>query len=193
MTKIAIIIGSTRQGRHTDKLAKWIEKDLQHKKVSVKILDLAEYPLPFFNEEIPPRYNPERKPDSQTKKWLDSVGGFDGYVITTPEYNRAMPAVLKNAIDVLGYEMEDKPVAIVAHGSSGGAQAVASLRLVLPGVGAISIPQALFFSDRLADAVSVNGDLIKTLQDNPHGPQAQLDAQMKKLLWYAKSLSSEGN
>lgn len=143
MTKIAVIVGSTREGRMTDKLATWAASEVA-KKADVEVLDLRDYPMPFFDEPISPRYNPERKPEAAVQKWLDAVAGFDGYVIVTPEYNRTMSAVLKNAIDVLDYQMDNKPVAIVAHGSTGGAQAVASLRLAFPGVGAVTLRRHCF-------------------------------------------------
>lgn len=188
--KIAVVIGSTREGRQTDRLAKWIAKNIEHK-ADVELLDLRDYPMPFLNEAISPRYNPERKPDAETKKWLEKVAEFDGYFFVTPEYNRSTSAVLKNAIDVLAYEIEDKPVALAAHGVSGGAQAIASLRMALPGVGAITIPQALFFSDMVAKAISDDGELSSDLQGNPHGPQAQLNSQIDKLLWYVEALKQQ--
>jgi NAD(P)H-dependent FMN reductase len=189
MSKIAVIVGSTRQGRQTDKLAKWAAQEVA-KKADVEILDLVDYPMPFFDEAISPRYNPDRTPDAQTKKWLDKIAEFDGYVVVTPEYNRSTSAVLKNAIDVLDHQMNDKPVALVAHGSTGGAQAVANLRAALPGVGVVTIPQALFFSDRIGEAIDEAGVLKEELQDNPYGPQANLASQVDSLLWYAEALAA---
>src|SRR4051812_39646745 len=113
MTKIAVIVGSTREGRVSDKLAKWVAAEAE-KLAEVEVLDLRDYPMPFFDEPGSPRYNPGRAPAPEVTKWLDKVATFDGYVIVTPEYNRTMTAVLKNAIDVVAYEMEDKPVALVA-------------------------------------------------------------------------------
>lgn len=187
MTKIAVIVGSTRQGRQTDRLATWVARELEGK-AEVEVVDLRDYPMPFLDEAISPRYNPERKPDADTKKWLDTVSTYDGYVMVTPEYNRSISAVLKNAIDVLAYEMQDKPVALVAHGSSGGGQAVANLRIALPGVGAITIPEALFFTDRVADAISDDGTLKKEIAERPYGPQVQLTSQLAKLVWYTEAL-----
>lgn len=89
MAKIAVIVGSTRQGRQSDKLAKWVAQELQEK-ADTEILDLRDYPIPFIDESISPRYNPKRTPDPSTKKWLDSIARFDGYVVVTPEYNRSM-------------------------------------------------------------------------------------------------------
>ena len=189
MTKIAVIIGSTREGRMTDKLAAWAAKEVE-KHAGVEIVDLRDYPMPFFDEAISPRYNPDRKPSEQVKKWLDKVAEFDGYVAVTPEYNRTMSAVLKNALDVLDYQMENKPVALVAHGSTGGAQAVASLRMAFPGVGAITLPPALFFTDRVGEAIDEQGVLKAELAENPYGPQANLTVQAEKLVQYAEALKS---
>lgn len=188
MTKIAIIVGSTREGRMTDKLAAWVEKEVAQK-AEAEVLDLRDYPMPFFDEAISPRYNPERKAVPEVQKWLDAVAGFDGFVVVTPEYNRTTSAVLKNAIDVLDYQMENKPVAIVAHGSSGGAQAVASLRMAFPGVGAVTLPQALFFTDRVGEAIDDDGILKAELAENPYGHQANLATQTDTLVAYTEALS----
>lgn len=189
MTRIAVIIGSTRQGRQSDRLAKWAAKEVGQK-AEVDVLDLRDYPLPFFDEAISPRYNPDRKPVPEVKKWLDRVGEFDAYVLVTPEYNRSTSAVLKNALDHVDFQMDKKPVALVAHGSTGGAQAVANLRMALPGVGAISIPQALFFSDHLSESINDEGELSEEKRANPYGPQAQLTTQVESLIWYAEALKA---
>ena len=187
--KLAVIVGSTRQGRQTDKLAKWVAKEIA-KHADVEVLDLRDYPMPFLDEAISPRYNPDRHADAETKKWLDKTAEFDGYAVVTPEYNRSTSAVLKNALDVLDHQWDDKPVALVGHGSSGGAQAIANLRMAFPGVGVVTIPQALFFSDRLADSISDDGTLKPEIADRPYGPQTQLETQVQSLLWYAEALKN---
>lgn len=189
MPKIAVVIGSTREGRQTDKLAKWAAGELE-KITETEILDLRDYPMPFLNEAVSPRYNPERQPDEQTKKWLTKLAEFDGYVFVTPEYNRSTSAVLKNAIDVLDYQMEKKPVALIGHGSSGGAQAIANLRMALPGVGAVTVPQALFFTDRVGEAIDEDGVLAADLEAQPYGHQANLKTQAETLVWYANALKT---
>ncbi len=188
MTKIAVIIGSTRQGRSTDRLAKWATEEVK-KHADVEIIDLADYPLPFFDEAISPRYNQERKPTGIVAQWLSKIAEFDGYVLVTPEYNRSTSGVVKNAIDFLDFQMENKPVALIGHGSSGGAQAVANLRMMLPGVGAVTIPQALFFAHPVGQAVSEEGELSEALQDNPYGPQTHLAGQIESLIWYTNALN----
>ena len=189
MTKIAVIVGSTREGRQSDKLAKWAAKEIA-KHADVEVLDLRDYPMPFFDEAISPRYNPERKAEPRVQKWLDKVAEFDGYALVTPEYNRSTSAVLKNALDVLDYQMDQKPAALIAHGTTGGAQAVANLRMALPGVGVVSLPQALFFSDHLAESIDDDGELKDDIKARPYGPQANLEAQTKSLIWYADALAA---
>jgi NAD(P)H-dependent FMN reductase len=189
MTKIGVVIGSTRDGRQTDKLAKWVALNLQDH-TDVELIDLRNYPLSFFDEAISPRFNPDRKPSGVLKKWLDKIAEFDGLVLVTPEYNRSASGVLKNALDVIGHEINDRPIALVAHGSTGGAQAVANLRMAVPGVGAITIPNALFFSDRLAESIDDDGNLDEAIENRPHGPQATLVNQIAQLLKYTEALKA---
>jgi NAD(P)H-dependent FMN reductase len=189
MTKIAVVVGSTREGRSTDKLAKWVAAEVG-RQAEVEVLDLRDYPMPFFDEAGSPRYNPERKPTREIKKWVDKVGQFDGFVLVTPEYNRSTSAVLKNAIDMLGYEMDQKPVALVGHGSAGGAQAIANLRMALPGIGAITVPQALYFTDQVGVAIDDDGILNAELEAAPYGHQANLKTLVGSLVWYADALKS---
>jgi len=189
MTKIAVVVGSTREGRMTDKLARWVAEQAKES-ADVEVLDLRDYPMPFFDEAISPRYNPDRKSVPAVRKWLDKVAEFDGYVLVTPEYNRSTSAVLKNALDYLDYQIDNKPVALVGHGSSGGAQAIANLRMALPGVGAVTVPQALFFSDRIAEAIDEAGVLKPELAEAPYGPQANLKTAVASLVWYAEALAA---
>ena len=191
MANIGIIVGTTRQGRITDKLAKWVAvQAAKNAGTEVEVVDLVDYPLPFFDEQIPPRYNPARETTPEVQKWLDKVAELDGYVIVTAEYNRSVPGVLKNALDNLGNEMVDKPIAIVAHGSTGGAQAVASLRITLPGNGAVTVPNALFFTDRVSEAIDDAGIISAELQDGPYSPQASLDTALASLVWYTDTLKA---
>jgi len=189
MTKIAVVTGTIRRGRVTDKLAKWVATEVD-KQADMELLDLADYPMPFFDEAISPRYNPDRQPVTEVKKWLDKIAEFDGYVFVTPEYNRSMAAVLKNAIDYLDYQLERKPVALVGHGTSGGAQAIANLRMALPGVGAVTVPQALFFTDRVGEAIDEQGILDAELESRPYGHQTNLKTMVESLVWYADALSA---
>lgn len=185
--KIAIIIGSVRQNRVSDKLAHWINNELKNS-AQTEIIDLKDYDLPFMEEPISPRYNPSRNPSPNVKKWLDKISEFDGYVIVTPEYNRSTSAVLKNAIDHLDYQMEDKPVALVGHGSNGGAQAISTLRAVLPQVGAITVPPVVYFSNKVDESIDKDGVLNNELIENPYGPQSSLVKLVESLSEYTTAL-----
>jgi NAD(P)H-dependent FMN reductase len=187
--KIAVVIGSVRENRVTDRLAKWVSEEAG-KLADVETIDLKDYPMPFMDEAISPRYNPERTPKPEVKKWLDKIAEFDGYVFVTPEYNRSTSGVLKNAIDYLDFQMEKKPVALVGHGSSGGAQAIANLRMALPGVGAITVPQALFFTDRIGNVIDEDGEVKEGLNEAVAGQQSTLKAQMETLAWYVQALKA---
>lgn len=191
MTKIAVIVGSIRQERVTHKLATWVaEQARTNEGMDVELVDLRDYPMPLFDEAISPRFNPDRAPVPQIKKWLDKIAGFDGYIVVTAEYNRNMTSVLKNAIDYLDYQMERKPVALVAHGTSGGGQAIATLRMALPGVGAVTVPQALFFTDQVGEAIDEDGILSADLEAKPYGPKANLHSILSSLKWYADALKA---
>lgn len=188
MAKIGIIVGTTRAGRATDRLATWVANELKGK-AECEIVDLVDYPMPFIDEPSP-RYNPERKASPEVQKWLDKVAEFDGYVVVTPEYNRTIPGVLKNAIDLLDYQIEQKPAAIVAHGSNGGAQSVDTLRSALPQVGAVVVPQNVYFGARVAEVINEAGELNEELKSNPYGPQGALAGVVSQLLWLTDALTA---
>lgn len=189
MTKIAVIVGSTRENRVTDRLATWVANEVQ-KVAEAEVVDLKNYPLPFFEEPISPRYNPDRAPAGEVKKWLDKVAEFEGYVLVTPEYNRATSGVLKNALDFLDFQMEQKPVALVGHGTTGGAQAVGNLRNALPGVGAVTTPQAIYFNHKIGEVITEDGELHEEIAANPYGPQTALKSQAEQLVWFAEALKA---
>ncbi|MCA9327095.1 NAD(P)H-dependent oxidoreductase [Candidatus Saccharibacteria bacterium] len=189
--KLGIIIGSTREGRGSERAAKWVAVAAQ--KVDgfeVETLDLLDYELPFFDEAISPQYNPERKPAGVVKQWLDKLAEKDAIIVVTPEYNRSLPAVLKNALDYVAYELERKPIAVVAHGSTGGAQAVHTLRAVTAGTLAISVPRAVYIPSMAGMAFDEDGNLNADLAANPYGPNSALQATLSDLAWYAEALSA---
>jgi NAD(P)H-dependent FMN reductase len=126
--KIAVIIGSTREGRFADHPAQWIAEQARNiGEFDVEILDLRDYPMPFFDEKASSAWVPST--DVTAQKWQKKVAGFDGFIITAAEYNRGPTAVLKNALDYAYNEWNKKAVAFVGYGSVGGARAVEQLRL----------------------------------------------------------------
>lgn len=188
--KVQVIIGSSRPGRVSDRVAKWVVNELSAQNVDVETVDLIDYRLPFFDELISPQYNPSRTPGPEVQKWLDKINEADAYVIVTPEYNRSYSAVLKNAIDHIDYQFSNKPVALVAHGSTGGASAVSHLRGALPGVLAVTVPKAVYLSAQPGTAIDDDGNLSEELKANPYGPQAALTATVEQLAWYGNALAA---
>jgi NAD(P)H-dependent FMN reductase len=126
--RIGIVISTTRQGRFGDKPAAWIRDHAAARgDLEVEIVDLREYPMPFFDEPGSPIYMPPR--DEVARRWAQKVAELDGFIFVTAEYNRGSPAVLKNALDYAYAEFNRKPAAFVGYGGVGAARAVEQLRL----------------------------------------------------------------
>src|SRR3981081_1757314 len=101
MTVISVIVGSTREGRFSEKPAQWILQHLTKRGgVDARLLDLRDFPMPFFDQPVSPS-TPGRKPyeNEIVKRWTTAISQSDGFVIVTPEYNNGPAAVLKNAND----------------------------------------------------------------------------------------------
>lgn len=126
--RIGVIIGSTRPGRFGDKPAQWIaEKAEATGAFEVELIDLRDYDLPFFDEQMSPAWAPSK--DETAQRWQKKVASLDGYIVMAAEYNRGPTAVLKNALDYAYNEWNNKPVAFVGYGGVGGARAIEQLRL----------------------------------------------------------------
>lgn len=130
MLKIAIILGSTRPQRNGEAVARWVH-DIARQRSDAEFepIDLKEVALPLLDEPIPPSLG--RYTQAHTKAWAARIAPFDGYVFVTAEYNHGPPAALKNAIDYLYAEWNDKAAGFVGYGSAGGTRAVEQLRLVM--------------------------------------------------------------
>ena len=130
MTVISVIVGSTRQGRFSEKPAQWILQHLQKRSdVDARLLDLRDFPMPFFDQPVSPA-TPGRAPYEHevVKKWTAAIAESDGFVFVTPEYNYGPAAVLKNALDWVYPEWNRKAAAFVSYGSALGARSVQQLR-----------------------------------------------------------------
>jgi NAD(P)H-dependent FMN reductase len=129
MTRIGIILGSTRPNRNGEQVARWVF-DLASRRddAEFELIDLRDYPLPHLDEPMPPSLGQYQ--NEHTKQWAEKIASFDGFVIVTPEYNHSTSGVLKNAIDYLSAEWNNKAVGFVSYGAAGGARAVEHLRLV---------------------------------------------------------------
>jgi NAD(P)H-dependent FMN reductase len=129
MTKIGIILGSTRPGRNGEQVARWVQDiAAQRRDAEFELVDLLDFPLPHLDEPVPPSLGQYQ--NDHTKRWAEKIASFDGYVFVTPEYNHSTSGVLKNAIDYLYAEWNNKAVGIVSYGSVGGARAAEHLRLI---------------------------------------------------------------
>lgn len=129
MPRIAIILGSTRPNRNGEQVAKWVlDVASSRDDAEYELVDLRDYPLPHLDEPLPPSLG--QYAAEHTKEWADKIASFDGFVIVTPEYNHSTSGVLKNAIDYLYAEWNNKAVGFVSYGAVGGARAVEHLRLV---------------------------------------------------------------
>jgi len=130
MLRIAIIIGSTRPGRNGEAVGKWVyEVARKRSDAEFELVDIKDFNLPLLDEPAPPSMGQYSKP--HTKTWAAKIGSFDAYVFVTPEYNHGTSGALKNAIDFLFAEWNNKAAGFVSYGGAGGARAVEHLRLIL--------------------------------------------------------------
>lgn len=129
MTGIGIILGSTRPNRNGEQVAQWVlDAAMRRDDAEFELVDLRDYPLPHLDEPMPPSLGQYQH--DHTKEWAAKIASFDGFVMVTPEYNHSTSGVLKNAIDYLYAEWNNKAVGFVSYGSVGGARAAEHLRLV---------------------------------------------------------------
>lgn len=129
LPKIALIIGSTRATRFADIPAQWMLAQAQARTdMTVELVDLRDYNLPFFNEMATNAYMPSS--DAAAVAWQKKIGEFDGYIFVVAEYNHSVTAALKNALDQAYVEWAHKPMGAIAYGSMGGARALEHLRCI---------------------------------------------------------------
>jgi NAD(P)H-dependent FMN reductase len=188
MTVISVIVGSTREGRFSEKAAHWILQHLKKRaEVDARLLDLRDFPMPFFDQAVPPAM-PGRAPydNDVVKRWTAGIAQSDGFVFATPEYNYGPPAVLKNAIDWVYPEWNRKAAAFVSYGSAAGARSVQQLRetaielQLAPVRSAVHIPAATLWAHFRGDDVDAG--------------LAELEASAKvmidDLLWWTVALKT---
>lgn len=134
--RIAIIIGSTRPGRAGADVGTWVRQAAERRNdATYDVIDLADHPLPHLDEAMPPILGSYAEP--HTLAWAATIAAYDAFIVVTPEYNHSIPGVLKNAIDYLFAEWNDKPAGVVAYGAENGARAVEHLRQIL---GELKVP-----------------------------------------------------
>ena len=144
-TRVGIIIGSTRPGRNAEAVARWVyEIARKRSDAQYELVDLKDYHLPLLDEPIPPSVH--RYSRDHTKAWAEKVASLDAFVFVTPEYNHGIPAALKNAIDFVYAEWNNKAAGFVSYGSAGGVRAVEQLRQVLAEVQVATVRAQAWFS-----------------------------------------------
>ena len=130
MIRIGVIVGSTRPGRKALDVANWVmEIASLRADAAYELVDIQEFKLPLLDEPVPPSMGQYSKP--HTIAWAAKIASYDGFVFVTPEYNHGTSGALKNALDFLFAEWNNKAAGFVGYGSAGGARAIESLRLVM--------------------------------------------------------------
>ena len=189
MIKIQVILASTRQARFGDKPAQWILGEA--KKVEgaeAELVDLKEWALPVFEEPTLPAMMGGKYNSEAVQKFANKIKEADAFIIVTPEYNYGYPSALKNALDSIYVEFNNKPVAFVAYGGVGGARAMEQLKQVSIGLQMAPIWHSVNIQGEVMKAIATAGLPIKA---EPFAPLAQKTGQMlTQLMWWAKALKT---
>jgi NAD(P)H-dependent FMN reductase len=178
--KIGIIISTTRPGRFADVPTNWLFNIAKKRDdADFEIVDLRDYPMPFFEEKVPLHVAPPQ--NEVALRWGEKIASLDGYIFVTAEYNHSIPAVLKNALDHLYSEIHRKPATFLGYGGSGAARAVEHLRNILA---TASLPRAVHIGMIEMMGMMREG---KSMADYPY-----LDDFAKRMLdeliWWANTL-----
>ena len=188
MTTISVIVGSTRQGRFSEKPARWILQQLQKREgVTAQLLDLRDFPMPFFDQPVPPG-RPGRAPyeHEAVKRWTAAIAASDGFVFVTPEYNYGPSAVLKNALDWVYQEWNRKAAAFVSYGGTGGIRSVQQLRLTAIELQLAPIRHSVHIPATVLWAHFQGGDVDKGLAELERPANVMID----DLLWWTAALKA---
>ena len=183
--RIGIVMSTTRQGRFGDKAAAWFHAIAAARTdLDFEVVDLRDYPLPFFDEPMSPAWAAPK--NEVAVRWARKVAAFDGFVFVLAEYNHGLPAVLKNALDYAYREFNRKPAACVAYGGVGGARATEQLRLVQVELQMVPIRAAVHIGGADFIGLFMQG---KTFADMPHleTPAKEL---LEELAWWTGALKS---
>ena len=182
--KVGVILGSTREGRFGEQPARWIVGETKKRaEFDAELLDLRDYPLPFFDEPSSPFMSGTNYKNPAIKKWAEKIKEKDAFILCSPEYNHGYSAVLKNALDYVYAEWNNKPVGFVSWGGVGGARAVEQLRLV-----AIELQMA-----PIRNAVQIQnfwGLLDKKGKLKTDTLQESVGDMLAQLAWWAKALKA---
>jgi NAD(P)H-dependent FMN reductase len=180
--RILVILGSTRQGRFGETVARWLFPIVESREdLTAELVDLRDWKLPYYDR--PNVAAASEYDDEQCRAWAEVVGRADGFLVITPEYNFGYPAVLKSALDAVYKEWNRKPVAFASYGGwSGGTRAVEQLRSVAVELQMVPVRGSLVlqFAPRLFDE---EGNL-----KNPDFYNAAATRMLNDLAWWAVTL-----
>jgi NAD(P)H-dependent FMN reductase len=189
MTKLQVIVGSTRPTRAAEQVFPWVlDRAKRHGAFEVELLDLRDWQLPFFQEHLgtigdfaDPTYS-----DPIVRAWNKKVGKGDAYLIVTAEYNHSVPGQLKNAIDsvFVSFAMRNKPLGFVGYsgGIGAGVRAVEHLALVAIETEAVPLRNTVLLPF-VADAFDDDGQ-----PTNP-ASEVALAITLDDLAWWSNVLS----
>jgi NAD(P)H-dependent FMN reductase len=181
--RVGIIVGSTRTGRFADRPAEWLLQLAEKREgVACELVDLRDYPLPFFDEPKSPLREPSKH--EVAVRWARKVAELDAFVFVNGEYNHSIPASLKNALDYLYAEWNRKPAAFVSYGNAGGARGVEQLRLMLVELQVAPLRSAVHIGRPEFLDLLVNG---KTFADFPY-LERSADVMLDDVIWWARTL-----
>lgn len=188
MSKLLIIIGSTRPARAADTVLPWLVKTARaHEAFDVEIADLRDWPLPIFAEHAgtigdisDPTYS-----DPLVKAWNNKIKESDAFIVVTPEYNHSIPGGLKNAIDTvwLSFGFRNKPVAFVGYsgGVSGAIRAIEHLAHVFVEADAVPLRSSVVLPE-VHTAFGADGEPAKPIA------RASLDVLLDDLAWWSAAM-----
>ena len=188
MTVISVIIGSTREGRFSEKPARWILRHLKKRDgVDARLLDLRDFPMPFFDQPATPAMPGRPAFEHEVvRRWTAAIAQSDGFVFVTPEYNYGPAAVLKNAIDWVYPEWKRKAACFVSYGSAGGARSVQQLRETAIELQLAPIRSSVHIPVATLMAHFQGGDVEAGLA----ALEAPAEAMIDDLLWWTAALKT---
>jgi NAD(P)H-dependent FMN reductase len=185
---IQVLTGTTREGRFSERVAAWVAGELTARgDVEVELVDLREFPLPFFDGG-PPARAPREYPSEDVARLGRALDRADGYVVLTAEYNHGYPAVLKNAMDWTFVEWRRKPVAFVGWGNVGGARAIEQLRQVAVEFEMAPVRHAVHILPEVLIAARQATDPTDVTAFAPLEPRLKILAD--DLAWWANALAA---
>lgn len=170
---IAVICGSVRKNRKSIYPARYVYQKIKDAGHESTLVDFDELPLPFVYTDPNPSKLNKQYPDENVRTWSSIVDAADGLIIVTPEYNHGYPGVLKNALDWLYPEFNNKPVGLVgvSDGVNGGIRAIEALRPVMANFGMYDIQQTVAVRS-VQNVFDADGQLV----------DIKLEAQIDKLV-----------